>query len=41
MDEKLLSELPAWLTEAGFAGATETDIVAGFLRSLRRSWDFA
>jgi len=30
MDEKLLSELPAWLTEAGLAGAPETDIVAGF-----------
>jgi adenylate cyclase len=30
MDEKLLSELPAWLTEAGLAGAPETDIVGGF-----------
>ena len=30
MDEKLLSELPAWLTEAGLAGAPETDIVSGF-----------
>jgi adenylate cyclase len=30
MDEKLLSELPPWLAEAGLAGAPETDIVAGF-----------
>ena len=30
MDERLLNELPAWLTEAGLAGASETDIVAGF-----------
>ena len=30
MDEGLLNELPAWLTEAGLAGASEADIVAGF-----------
>jgi adenylate cyclase len=30
MDEKLLSELQAWLTEAGLAGAPETDIVTRF-----------
>jgi adenylate cyclase len=30
MDERLLSELPAWLTEAGLAGASEADIVIGF-----------
>jgi adenylate cyclase len=30
MDEKLLSELPPWLTEAGLAGAPETEIVARF-----------
>ena len=30
MDERLLSELPAWLTEAGLAGIPETDIVTGF-----------
>jgi adenylate cyclase len=30
MDEKLLSELPAWLTEAGLAGAPETEIVTRF-----------
>jgi adenylate cyclase len=30
MDEKLLSELSAWLIEAGLAGAPETDIVTGF-----------
>ena len=30
MDEKLLSELPSWLTEAGLAGTPETDIFCGF-----------
>jgi adenylate cyclase len=30
MDEKLLSELPPWLTEAGLAGAPETEIVTRF-----------
>jgi len=30
MDEKLLSELPPWLTEAGLGGAPETDIVTRF-----------
>jgi adenylate cyclase len=30
MDEKLLSELPPWLTEAGLAGAPETEIVVRF-----------
>jgi len=30
MNEKLFSELPAWLTQAGLAGAPETDIVSGF-----------
>lgn len=30
MDEKLLSELPPWLTEAGLAGAPETGIFTGF-----------
>jgi adenylate cyclase len=30
MDEKLLGELPAWLTEVGLAGAPETDTVTGF-----------
>jgi adenylate cyclase len=30
MDEKLLRELPAWLTEAGLGGAPETDIVTRF-----------
>jgi len=30
MNEKRLSELPAWLTQAGLAGAPETDIVFGF-----------
>jgi adenylate cyclase len=30
MDEKLLDELPPWLTEAGLAGAPETEIVARF-----------
>jgi adenylate cyclase len=30
MDERLLSELPPWLTEAGLAGASEADIVIGF-----------
>jgi hypothetical protein len=30
MDERLLNELPAWLTEAGLAGASEADIVTGF-----------
>jgi adenylate cyclase len=30
MDEKLLSELPRWLTDAGLAGAPETDIFTGF-----------
>jgi hypothetical protein len=28
MDEGLLNELPAWLTEAGLAGASEADIVS-------------
>ena len=30
MDERLLGELPAWLTEAGLGGAPETDIVTRF-----------
>jgi adenylate cyclase len=30
MDEKLLSELPAWLTRAGLADTPETDILNGF-----------
>jgi adenylate cyclase len=30
MDEKLLSQLPAWLTEGGLAGVPETDIVTRF-----------
>jgi adenylate cyclase len=30
MNEKLLSELPVWLTEAGLAGTPETDIVTRF-----------
>jgi adenylate cyclase len=30
MNEKLLAELPAWLTGAGLAGAAETHIVSGF-----------
>jgi adenylate cyclase len=30
MDEKLLGELPQWLTEAGLGGAHETDIVSRF-----------
>jgi adenylate cyclase len=30
MDEKLFSELSAWLTQAGLAGTPETDIVGGF-----------
>ncbi len=30
MNEKLFSELPAWLTQAGLAGTPETDIVSGF-----------
>ncbi|MGH6680907.1 MAG: adenylate/guanylate cyclase domain-containing protein, partial [Bradyrhizobium sp.] len=30
MDDKLLSELPPWLTEAGLGGAPETDIVTRF-----------
>jgi len=30
MDEKLLSELPAWLTRAGLADTAETDILSGF-----------
>ena len=30
MDEKLLSELPPWLTEAGLAGAPETEILTRF-----------
>jgi adenylate cyclase len=30
MNEKLFTELPAWLTEAGLAGASETQIVSGF-----------
>jgi adenylate cyclase len=30
MDEELLSELPPWLTEAGLAGAPETEIVTRF-----------
>ena len=30
MNEKLISELPAWLTQAGLAGTPETDIVSGF-----------
>jgi adenylate cyclase len=30
MDEKLLGELPPWLTEAGLAGAPETEIVTRF-----------
>lgn len=30
MDEKLLSELPPWLTAAGLAGAPETEIVTRF-----------
>jgi adenylate cyclase len=30
MDEKLLSELPPWLTEAGLGGAPETEIVTRF-----------
>jgi len=29
MDEKLLSELPAWLTQAGLAGMPDTDIFTG------------
>jgi adenylate cyclase len=30
MNEKLLRELPAWLTKAGLTGTPETDIVSGF-----------
>jgi adenylate cyclase len=30
MNEKLFSELSGWLTQAGLAGAPETDIVSGF-----------
>ena len=30
MNEKLFSELSAWLTQAGLAGTPETDIVSGF-----------
>jgi adenylate cyclase len=30
MDEAFLTELSAWLTEAGLAGTPETDIVSGF-----------
>jgi adenylate cyclase len=30
MNDTLLSELPAWLTQAGLAGASEVDIVFGF-----------
>lgn len=30
MDEKLFSELPAWLTQAGLAGTHETQILSGF-----------
>ena len=30
MNEKLLSELSAWLTQAGLAGTAETDIFSGF-----------
>ena len=30
MDEKLFIELPAWLTEAGLGGMSETGIMSGF-----------
>jgi adenylate cyclase len=30
MNERFFTELPAWLTEAGLAGASETHIVSGF-----------
>jgi adenylate cyclase len=30
MNEKLFSELSAWLTQAGLAGTAETDIFSGF-----------
>jgi adenylate cyclase len=30
MNDKLFTELPAWLTQAGLAGASEVDIVFGF-----------
>ena len=30
MEEELISELSAWLTQAGLAGTPETDIVSGF-----------
>jgi adenylate cyclase len=30
MNEKLFSELPAWLTQAGLAGTPDTDIFSGF-----------
>ena len=30
MNEKLFSELPAWLTKAGLAGTPDTDIFSGF-----------
>jgi adenylate cyclase len=30
MDEKLFTELPAWLTEAGLGGTSETEIISGF-----------
>ena len=30
MNDALLTELPAWLTQAGLAGTAETDIVNGF-----------
>jgi adenylate cyclase len=30
MNEAFLTELAAWLTEAGLAGTSETDIVSGF-----------
>jgi adenylate cyclase len=30
MNDTLIDELPAWLTQAGLAGMAETDIIAGF-----------
>jgi adenylate cyclase len=30
MNEAFFAELSAWLTQAGLAGACETDIVSGF-----------
>jgi hypothetical protein len=30
MNEAFFTELSAWLTQAGLAGASETDIVSGF-----------